>query len=142
MQMIEKDPSTASEERLPSKKKRAMLEYLAIMFAVAFLLVAVSLLIKVGSMQDDLDAINAGASMNISYLEKQLEAIRAENDELQTSLTIAEQTARANELLLLAQYSSMQGDTAALEAAVAELEDEDLIDLLSASMLEIYETLK
>ena len=38
---------TTTEQPLTTKKKRAMLEYMAIMFAAAFLLVAISLLIKV-----------------------------------------------------------------------------------------------
>ena len=37
---------TTTEQPLTTKKKRAMLEYMAIMFAAAFLLVAISLLIK------------------------------------------------------------------------------------------------
>ena len=50
-----------TEQPLTTKKKRAMLEYMAIMFAAAFLLVAISLLIKVIDMKGEMEAANTGA---------------------------------------------------------------------------------
>lgn len=73
---------TTTEQPLTTKKKRAMLEYMAIMFAAAFLLVAISLLIKV----IDMEAANTGARENIALLQKDLDAARAESAELQTKL--------------------------------------------------------
>lgn len=127
------------EEPLTPKKKRAMLEYLAIMFAVAFLLVAVSLLVKVGAMQDDLDAANTGASLNISALEAQVESIGAENAELQTALDQTQRTAKANELLVLAQEAAKSNDSVAFHGYMAELEGYS--DALSDTSLEIYREL-
>lgn len=127
------------EEPLTPKKKRAMLEYLAIMFAVAFLLVAVSLLVKVGAMQDDLDAANTGASLNISALEAQVESIGAENAELQTALDRTQRNAKANELLVLAQEAIKSNDSVAFHGYMAELEGYS--DALSDTSLEIYREL-
>lgn len=127
------------EEPLTSKKKRAMLEYLAIMFAVAFLLVAVSLLVKVGAMQDDLDAANTGASLNIGALEAQVESIGAENAELQAALDQTQRTAKANELLVLAQEAAKSNDSVAFHGYMAELEGYS--DALSDTSLEIYREL-
>lgn len=127
------------EEPLTLKKKRAMLEYLAIMFAVAFLLVAVSLLVKVGAMQDDLDAANTGASLNIGALEAQVESIGAENAELQAALDQTQRTAKANELLVLAQEAAKSNDSVAFHGYMAELEGYS--DALSDTSLEIYREL-
>ena len=75
-----------TEQPLTTKKKRAMLEYMAIMFAAAFLLVAISLLIKVIDMKGEMEAANTGARENIALLQKELDAARAESAELQTQL--------------------------------------------------------
>lgn len=75
-----------TEQPLTTKKKRAMLEYMAIMFAAAFLLVAISLLIKVIDMKGEMEAANTGARDNIALLQKDLDAARAESAELQTKL--------------------------------------------------------
>ena len=75
-----------TEQPLTTKKKRAMLEYMAIMFAAAFLLVAISLLIKVIDMKGEMVAANTGARENIALLQKDLDAARAESAELQTKL--------------------------------------------------------
>ena len=75
-----------TEQPLTTKKKRAMLEYMAIMFAASFLLVAISLLIKVIDMKGEMEAANTGARENIALLQKDLDAARAESAELQTKL--------------------------------------------------------
>lgn len=135
----QKNTEQTQEEPLTPKKKRAMLEYLAIMFAVAFLFVAISLLVKVSAMQDDLDAANTGASLNISALEAQVESIGAENTELQTALDQAQRSAKANELLVLAQEANASRDSIAFHGYMAELEGYS--DALSDSSLEIYRAL-
>lgn len=78
-----------TEQPLTTKKKRAMLEYMAIMFAAAFLLVAISLLIKVIDIKGEMEAANTGARENIALLQKDLDAARAESAELQTQLNEA-----------------------------------------------------
>lgn len=135
----QKNTEQTQEEPLTPKKKRAMLEYLAIMFAVAFLFVAISLLVKVSAMQDDLDAANTGASLNISALEAQVESIGAENTELQTALDQAQRSAKANELLVLAQEANASRDSISFHGYMAELEGYS--DALSDSSLEIYRAL-
>ena len=140
---------TTTEQPLTTKKKRAMLEYMAIMFAAAFLLVAVSLLIKVIDMKGEMEAANTGARENIALLQKDLDAARAESAELQTKLDEAnaasseaekaretlEKTlesaqkendtlsrrAQANELLVSAQAALEQGDYAALRSHLEAL---------------------
>lgn len=77
---------TTTEQPLTTKKKRAMLEYMAIMFAAAFLLVAISLLIKVIDMKGEMETANTFARENIALLQKDLDAARAESAELQTKL--------------------------------------------------------
>lgn len=138
-----------TEQPLTTKKKRAMLEYMAIMFAAAFLLVAVSLLIKVIDMKGEMEAANTGARENIALLQKDLDAARAESAELQTKLDEAEtrlseaekaretlektlesaqkendtlsRRAQANELLVSAQAALEQGDYAALRSHLEAL---------------------
>ena len=73
---------TTTEQPLTTKKKRAMLEYMAIMFAAAFLLVAISLLIKVIDMKGEMEAANTGARENIALLQKELDAARAEAEKI------------------------------------------------------------
>lgn len=79
---------TTTEQRAAAdhKEKASMLEYMAIMFAAAFLLVAISLLIKVIDMKGEMEAANTGARENIALLQKDLDAARAESAELQTKL--------------------------------------------------------
>ena len=132
MPETEKTEQTAAEEQLTPKKKRAMLEYMGIMFAVAFLLVAVSLIVKMHFMQDDLEAANYGASENIAAMESLLETADAEREE-------ASRSAKASELLLLAQDSFYAGDEDAFRAYMDELSE--TADALPETALLIYEAL-
>ena len=101
---------TTTEQPLTTKKKRAMLEYMAIMFAAAFLLVAISLLIKVIDMKGEMEAANTGARENIALLQ----SAQKEND------TLSRRT-QANELLVSAQAALEQGDYAALRSHLEAL---------------------
>ena len=132
MPETEKKEQTAAEEQLTPKKKRAMLEYMGIMFAVAFLLVAVSLIVKMHFMQDDLEAANYGASENIAAMESLLETADAEREE-------ASRSAKASELLLLAQDSFYAGDEDAFRAYMDELSE--TADALPETAVVIYEAL-
>lgn len=132
MPETEKKEQTAAEEQLTPKKKRAMLEYMGIMFAVAFLLVAVSLIVKMHFMQDDLEAANYGASENIAAMESRLETADAEREE-------ATRSAKAAELLLLAQDSFYAGSEDAFRAYMDELSES--ADALPETALLIYEAL-
>ena len=132
MPETEKKEQTPAEEQLSPKKKRAMLEYMGIMFAVAFLLVAVSLIVKIHFMQDDLEAANYGASENIAAMESLLETADAEREE-------ASRSAKASELLLLAQDSFYAGNEDAFRAYMDELSE--TADALPETALLIYEAL-
>lgn len=117
------------EEQLSTKKKRAMLEYMGIMFAAAFLLVAISLFAKLNSVQHDLDAANSGALENITQMEQRLSNAESEQEKL-------ERSAKAAELLLLAQNAYMQKDTVSFHGYMAELEG--YADVLPDTASEIY----
>ena len=132
MPETEKKEQTPAEEQLSPKKKRAMLEYMGIMFAVAFLLVAVSLIVKIHFMQDDLEAANYGASENIAAMESLLETADAEREE-------ASRSAKASELLLLAQDSFYAGNEDAFRAYMDELSQN--ADALTEAAQPIYEAL-
>ena len=132
MPETEKKEQTPAEEQLTPKKKRAMLEYMGIMFAVAFLLVAVSLIVKMHFMQDDLEAANYGASENIAAMESLLETADAEREE-------ASRSAKASELLLLAQDSFYAGNEDAFRAYMDELSQN--ADALTEAAQPIYEAL-
>ena len=132
MPETEKKEQTPAEEQLSPKKKRAMLEYMGIMFAVAFLLVAVSLIVKMHFMQDDLEAANYGASENIAAMESLLETADAEREE-------ASRSAKASELLLLAQDSFYAGAEDAFRAYMDELSE--TADALPETAVVIYEAL-
>ena len=127
------------EEPLSPHKKRAMLEYLGIMFAVAFLLVALSLLVKVHTMQDDLDAANSGARENIAVREDELETARSENEQLQAELDTTVRSAKAAELLALAQNAWQKRDTVSFHGYMAELEG--YADALSEETAQLYDAL-
>ena len=132
MPETEKKEQTPAEEQLSPRKKRAMLEYMGIMFAVAFLLVAVSLIVKMHFMQDDLEAANYGASENIAAMESLLETADAEREE-------ASRSAKASELLLLAQDSFYAGNEDAFRAYMDELSQN--ADALTEAAQPIYEAL-
>lgn len=132
MPETEKNEQTAAEEQLTPKKKRAMLEYMGVMFAAAFLLVALSLIVKLHFMRDDLEAANYGASENIAALESRLETADTEREE-------ASRSAKASELLLLAQASFYAGDGDAFRAYMDELSES--ADALPEAALPIYEAL-
>ena len=132
MPETKKKEQTPAEEQLSPKKKRAMLEYMGIMFAVAFLLVAVSLIVKIHFMQDDLEAANYGASENIAAMESLLETADAEREE-------ASRSAKASELLLLAQDSFYAGNEDAFRAYMDELSQN--ADALTEAAQPIYEAL-
>lgn len=133
------DKEVKQDEQLTPKKKRAMLEYMGIMFAVAFLLVAVSLFVKLNSVQHDLDAANSGARANIEAMEAQLESVSAENDALTAQCEQMEQSAKAAELLALAQNAHAKKDNVSFHAYMAELEG--YADALPESAAHIYATL-
>lgn len=139
--MSEKEQMTQVPEEPPLSphKKRAVLEYMGIMFSVAFLLVALSLLVKVHTMQDDLDAVNSGARENIEEMEAELETARSENEQLRTQLDTTVRSAKAAELLALAQDAWQAHDKVSFRGYMAELEG--YADALSDETALLYDAL-
>ena len=88
-----KQPEKQDQAPLTAKKKRALLEYLAILCAGAFLIVALSLGIKLAAVQNDLEAADLGARENIAALQDNLEQeqkkVKALEEELSSAQTSA-----------------------------------------------------
>ena len=109
------------------------------MFAVAFLLVALSLLVKVHTMQDDLNAANSGARENIEEMEDELETAHSENEQLRAELDTTVRSAKAAELLALAQNAWQTQNTVSFHGYMAELEG--YADALSDETAQLYDAL-
>ena len=110
----------AEAAALSFKKRRALLEYLGIMFAGAFLVVAISLGIKLISVQDDLDTLTAGARENISRLQASLDTEKATTAQLQEELS--QVSADAETAISEAQTAAESAKTAESTAKAAEEE--------------------
>ena len=109
---------------IDEKKKLALLRYLAILFAVAFVLVLVSLLGQMRSTNAAMDQINA--------LQK-AESLQEQNRQLEQD---RHRTAAAYEALL----EAMEADPEDLPKALKALEDD--VSYLDQNGLDIYESLK
>lgn len=123
--MDERDAKPDENEENGLQKKQTLLKFMGALFAAAFLLVGLSLLVKVHSMQDDIDTLNSGARENILAVEKELDS--------------AVRGAKAAELLALAQNALLQGDTVSFHGYMAELEGYS--DALSEETAAIYNDL-
>lgn len=137
--MAEKQTAEPEKTALPAKKRSALLKYLSILFAGAFLLVALSLLLKLHAMQNDMDALDSGARENILALEDEMETERSENAALQTELDGAVRSAKAAELLALAQNALLDGDAVSFHGYMAELDG--YADALTEKTFAIYNDL-
>lgn len=108
------------QEQITAKKKRALLEYLAILCAGAFLIVALSLGIKLAAVQNDLEAADLGARENIAVLQDNLaqeqSKVKALEEELSSAKTSAELAQDA--------LKEAQNENAALTSAKETLEAE------------------
>ena len=108
------------QEQITAKKKRALLEYLAILCAGAFLIVALSLGIKLAAVQNDLEAADLGARENIAVLQDNLaqeqSKVKALEEELSSAKTSAELAQDA--------LKEAQSENAALTSANETLEAE------------------
>ena len=109
---------------IDEKKKLALLRYLAILFAVAFLLVLLSLLGQMRSTNAAMDQINA--------LQK-AEALQEQNRQLEKDLS---GTRAAYEALLNAMEAAPEDLPEALETLT------DYVSYLDQTGLDIYESLK
>lgn len=105
---------------LTAKKKRALLEYLAILCAGAFLIVALSLGIKLISVQNDMEAANRGARENIAALQDNLDKETAKNRELNEDLSTAKSAAELAQAALQEANASLDS----LKEENAELKEQ------------------
>lgn len=129
------------EEELTPKKKRAVVIYMLIIFAAAFFFVAISMFVRMRTMQEDFDAAQdeAGASYAIQEMalqEEYSEKASNYNDEI----TKLERRTHATELLLLAQNAYYRNDSRGFQGYMAELEG--YADALSDDAAEIYAELE
>lgn len=123
-------PETPEEKRqapLSSAKKTALLRYMAILFAVAFLLVLASLILQKSSSQEQIGALSES---NASALTR-AEQLQAQNRELQDAVTDlqarlddaqAQLTEQADELeALREEYDALEREADAVQDAYAAL---------------------
>lgn len=99
--------NTQESAALSAKKKRALLEYLAILCAGAFLIVALSLGIKLVSVQNDMEAADKGARENIAALQDNLDKEAAKNKALSEDLATAKSAAELAQSALQEANSSL-----------------------------------
>ncbi len=129
-----------SDSELTPRKKRAVVVYLLIIFAAAFVLVLVSMFVRMRTMQEDFDTAKGEAAS--SYAEKEAEiseSVSAQNDEHKEAMTAMERKAYAAELLVLAQKAHYEGNKRNFQGYMASLEG--YADALGEEALEIYEEL-
>lgn len=115
-----KQPEKQDQAPLTAKKKRALLEYLAILCAGAFLIVALSLGIKLAAVQNDLEAADLGARENIAALQDNLEQEQKKVKALEEELSSAQTSAALTQDAL--KQAQSENDT--LNKANAALEAE------------------
>ena len=163
-------PEEVKQEAEPTKKtgtvknQNALLRYITVLFAVAFLIVLLSLVISNRQTQDTITALNAtsaSALENAEALQESNRALSDTNTALQTQITElelelaeaedalalaeeeqtkAQDTIAAYELLLTAMDARQNGNTEAFEAAMAELAG--MCELLSGTARDRYEELE
>lgn len=121
----QKEPEVTEPETAPetsensSKKRRALVVYLSIIFAAAFLLVAVSLVVRIHAMKDDFNEANDQADASYAALENQNQA---------------------SELLALAQNAYYKENIGEFHQYMTQLEGH--ADTLSEDMQKIYKDLQ
>ena len=123
MENEQKSPQQDSAP-LTAKKKQALLEYLAVLCAGAFLIVALSLGIKLIAVQNDMEAADLGARENIAALQDNLDRETAKSKALQEELSSAQSTAE------LAQNALKEAKS---EADAAKLAQSELEEKLKAA---------
>ena len=107
-------PEAEKPQAMTPKSRNALLRYMTILFAVAFLVVTVSLVISMRASQNTITALNQTSASALQNAEQLQDSNR--------DLSDADNTAKAYELLLQALEAKNNGDTAACSAALAQLE--------------------
>jgi len=129
-----------SDTELTPKKKRAVVVYLMIIFAAAFVLVLVSMFVRMRTMQEDFDTAKGEAASSYAEQESEFaESISSQSEEHQKAMTAMERKAYASELLVLAQKAYYEENDRNFQGYMASLEG--YADALGEEALEIYEEL-
>ncbi len=129
-----------SDSELTPKKKRDVIIYLVIIFAAAFVLVLISMFVRMRTMQEDFDTAKGEAASSYAQQESELfESISSQNDEHRKAMTAMERKAYASELLVLAQKAYYEGNGRNFQGYMASLEG--YADALGEEALKIYEEL-
>lgn len=125
------------EEALSRKRRTALVSYLAILFAVAFLLVALSMVIENKRLQSTNAAIKNDSQKTSANLNKTITDMQTENDELTEQISALQQqldelqteadrqAAEAEDQIsaLTAERDGLQEEKTALEAEKTELSE-------------------
>lgn len=126
------------QEQITAKKKRALLEYLAILCAGAFLIVALSLGIKLAAVQNDLEAADLGARENIAVLQDNLAQEQSKVKALEEELSSAKASAELAQDALKEAQSENAALTSANEALEAEKKAAQARADATQLLLEVY----
>ncbi len=129
-----------SDSELTPKKKRDVIIYLVIIFAAAFVLILISMFVRMRTMQEDFDTAKGEAASSYAQQESELfESVSSQNDEHRKAMTAMERKAYASELLVLAQKAYYEGNERNFQGYMASLEG--YADALGEETLKIYEEL-
>lgn len=118
---------------MKTPRKQTILHWIVFLFAVAFLIVAITLFVRIRTMQEDFDQEKASKDESYAALEASISEIKREQKAM-------ERKAYAAELLVLAQNAYFEENMRDFQGYMASLEG--YADALSADALEIYEELE
>lgn len=135
-----KQTEAQTQEEFTPKKKRALVTYLSVIAAAAFLLVALSMFVNNRTMQEEFDEEHSRTKESHAQAESSMaEQIESQEASHEAELSEMERRAKASELLALADHAYHDGNWRAFEGYMAELEG--CADALSEEMTEIYDEL-
>lgn len=130
-----------NESELSPNKRRAVVLYMLIIFAAAFFLVAISMFVRMRTMQEGFAAAQDEAGESYALQESILQREYSEKtSDYDAELTKLERKTHATQLLLLAQDAYYRNDSRAFQGYMAELEG--YADSLSEDAAEIYAELE
>ena len=142
------EPEKTSEEQILSRKRRmALVSYLAILFAVAFLLVAISMVIENRQLQNSKGTLNTRIQQlqeDNEQFQKNIKDITAQRDKLSKELAKEQEERKLQVERLEDQNVILEQENATLaqdKAALTELH-ELLYKAAAANETEDFETLK
>ena len=147
---MNEEEKNVQEQRteLDEKRKTALLRYIAVLFAVAFIFVLLSLISQMKSSQSTISQLNQSSTSaleNVEKLQEQNRLLQEENQTLRDSLSKSEQsnlhTKQAYEDLILVteQYAGGHEGNVTLSRALENLKN--LKKYLGQNGLKAYENL-